>query len=73
MVSSDKCVVTKISQKARGVEKIKCNNHEIQQVECFKFFGIKIVPSESVKDGFTERVKRAGKFYQFVLWKWEMD
>jgi hypothetical protein len=30
-VNSDKCVVMKISQKARGMELIKCNDHEVKE------------------------------------------
>jgi hypothetical protein len=40
--SSDKCVVIEINQKAGDMEKIKCNNHEIQKVDSFKFFGINL-------------------------------
>jgi hypothetical protein len=36
MSSIDKCVVMKISQRPEGMEKIKCNNHEIKEVKSFK-------------------------------------
>jgi hypothetical protein len=63
--SSYKYVVIEINQKAGDMEKIKCNNHEIQKVDSFKFFGIKIVPSGSVMDGFTERVNISRKILPF--------
>jgi hypothetical protein len=33
----DKCVVKKMSWKPGGMEKIKCNNYEIKEVESFKY------------------------------------
>jgi DUF1009 family protein len=41
-VSLDKCVVMKISQNTGCMEKIKCNNHEMKEVESFKYLGSKI-------------------------------
>jgi hypothetical protein len=44
------------------MEKIKCNNHEVKEVESFKCLGSKVVTSGSVKEEITERIKNAGNF-----------
>jgi bifunctional ADP-heptose synthase (sugar kinase/adenylyltransferase) len=44
-VSVDKCDYEN-NPEYRGMEKIKCNNHEIKEVESFKYFGSKICCDE---------------------------
>jgi hypothetical protein len=52
-------VVRKISQTVGGMEKIKCNNLEIKEVESFKYLGSKIVTNRSVKEEVTGIIKNA--------------
>jgi hypothetical protein len=41
-VNLHKCVVMNVSQKIGGMEKIKCNKHEIRNLESSEFLGSKI-------------------------------
>jgi hypothetical protein len=52
----------KISWKTGGMKKLKCNHHEIEEVESFKCTGSKTVTNGSVKE-ITGRIKNTGKFY----------
>jgi hypothetical protein len=61
-VNLDKCVAMKISRKKGGLENIKCGNHEIKEVESFKYLGSKTVTNERVKEEITERIKMQENF-----------
>lgn len=47
-------MIMKIKHKTWITEKINCNNHEIREVESFKYFGSKTVARGSVKEDITE-------------------
>jgi hypothetical protein len=55
----------KISWKMEA-EKRKCNNHEIKDIQSFKYLGSKRVTKGSAKEEVTERIKKGRKMLPVI-------